>query len=189
MTWYVVSRKDDTDDLHYDTAALLELDPGDPGQYAASFSLETNMEITLSGIPLPPSSNNMYANARRGGRMKSAKMRLWERDFAVWALENAQALARARQLLKLRLTAGSVLAINSTFFFQRSRILCKDGTPKRNDTSNYLKALHDALAEALQIDDAWFFDGMMRKRPVTGESESVTVDVEVLAAEWARPAR
>lgn len=145
------------------------------------------MDITFSGIPIPPSSNNMYTNGRFGGRVKSAKMREWEREFADWAMENGQVFARAKMLLALRLKPGVVLAMHPTFFFERSRILCKDGKPKRNDTSNYLKPLHDALAAALQIDDSWIFDGTMRKRPVDGEErpEMVAVEIELVPAEWA----
>lgn len=153
----------------------------------APFSLEQSAEIIFSGIPLPPSSNNMYRNARFGGRTKSLDFRIWERDFASWALENAQVLNRARELLKSRLKPGKVLAMHPTFFFERSRILSKSGKPKRNDTSNYLKALHDALAAILHVDDCWIFDGMMRKRPVENADtdEMVVVELEVLEAPWA----
>jgi Holliday junction resolvase RusA-like endonuclease len=147
------------------------------------------MDISFTGIPLPPSSNNCYANGRRGGRFKSLKMRLWERDFATWAIEYAQTFAIARSLLAPRLKPGMVLAVHCTFYFKRSRILTKDGRPKKNDTSNYLKGLHDALSGALGIDDSWFFDGTMRKRPAEAlighdGSEMVEVKVELLEAPW-----
>lgn len=171
-----------------DTLQLVA-DPDELDQLTAPYSLERTMDIIFSGIPIPPSSNNMYCNSRRGGRIKSAAFRIWERDFAVWALDSAQTFARGRQLVKERLKQGKVMAVHCTFYFNRSRIFCKDGKPKKQDASNYIKALHDAMAETLLIDDCWFFDGMTRKRPVDslvpGSSEMAVVEIELIDAPWA----
>jgi Holliday junction resolvase RusA-like endonuclease len=163
-------------------------DPDELTQLTALFALRKTMDITFTGIPVPPSSNAMYCNSRvpgRRGRVKSREMRMWERDFATWALENAQAFARARAILKTRMKPGYVLQFDATFNFTRERIFTKKGLPKRLDTSNYLKALHDAMAEAIGIDDSWFFDGMMRKRPVgTPLHESATVELAIIESPW-----
>lgn len=176
----------------------LVTDPDEPGQLAAPFSLLRSTDMKFSGIPMPPSANMMYVNRRPGsvgrngrplrGRRKSFDMAMWERDFATWAMANAQDLARARALIKPQLKPGTVLAVHCTFFFQRARVLTLKGLPKRHDTSNYLKPLHDALAAVLQIDDSWIFDGMMRKRPVPDghpRAEMAVVEIEIISDAFA----
>lgn len=73
--------------------------------------------------------------------------------------------------------------VDTVFFMLRGRILCKDGTPRRNDTSNRLKALHDVLAEILGIDDSFFFSGSYDKVAVDDESK-VGVDIVMVVAAY-----
>lgn len=65
------------------------------------------------------------------------------------------------------------------FYFEKSRILSKKLLPKQLDVSNRLKALHDALAKALLIDDCHFFRISAEKQIVPDKrQEGVTVFIE-----------
>lgn len=135
--------------------------------------------MTLSGIPLPPSANNIYATVGRK-RIKSRELRKWETDLTAYAYENLQTVNSVRRILEQELMSNQVLQIEALYYFKPSRILCKSGEPKRLDTSNYLKALHDGLANVLGIDDKYFWDGTFKKFAATGP-EHVTVTFKVRA--------
>ena len=86
---------------------------------------------------------------------------------------------------ELTLVAGSrrFIHVDTVFYMLRGRILCKDGTPKRNDTSNRIKALHDALAQILGIDDSYFFSGSYDKIAVDDEMH-VGVDITMVVTDY-----
>lgn len=147
----------------------------------APFALpEVLTQMLLTKIPMPPSMNHAYATVEIEGvhsRVKGAKMRAFERDMATWALANMSDLRRLREIVRNRF-----IRIDADFWFERSAVLTKDGKPKRNDTSNRLKALHDQLAELLGVDDCWFWDGSYRRSilPVSAQFEYVNVEVSLL---------
>lgn len=123
--------------------------------------------------------NHAYATAYVGGRqirVKSKEMRLWERQFMAWAMQHTLAIRYGKEWLEKN--PGKLLDIQCDFYFQRRSIFTLDGKPKRNDTSNRLKALHDQVATALAIDDSLFFDGRFRKRMLkNGSSDFVNVTI------------
>lgn len=73
--------------------------------------------------------------------------------------------------------------IDTVFYMQRSRIFTKAGTPKRNDTSNRLKALHDALAKMLGIDDSYFWSCSADKVAVDDEADE-GVDITMVISTY-----
>lgn len=138
--------------------------------------------MKLEGIPIPPSMNNAYPTNKWGRRYKSKPFVEWERDFRIWCLKNTSRVNEARaEFSKAR--KGEFISIRCDFFFHRSAILCKDGKPKRNDTSNRLKILHDGISGAIWADDSWFFDGSFSKR-VTNLVENCTVELGWVKASW-----
>ena len=86
---------------------------------------------------------------------------------------------------ELTLAAGPrrFIHVDTVFYMLRGRILCKDGNPKRNDTSNRIKALHDALAKILGIDDSYFFSGSYDKLGVEDENK-VGVDITMVISDY-----
>lgn len=62
---------------------------------------------------------------------------------------------------------------------KKKSILKKDGTPKRNDTSNRIKALEDVLSKLLGIDDKWFWAGTYDKRPTPNPALPEHVDIRL----------
>jgi len=137
----------------------------------------------LINIPMPPSSNNMYATVKSRGRMirvKSAGMRSWEVEFRAWALVHHKDLSIARSWVSGRVFSGDAIRLDRYFWFWPSSIVCKDGSPKKLDVTNRIKALDDALADVLHVDDKWFFSGYVTKRAISvPTSRCEFVDVEL----------
>lgn len=138
--------------------------------------------VRLCGIPTPPSLNNAYPSNRFGRRFKSREFQTWERDFRIWCLENAKVVNEARQEFSKGLP-GHFVVIDSEFYFPKTKIITLQGTPKKNDTTNRIKILHDAIAGAIWLDDSWFFDGVFTKRP-TNMVEYCNVGLRWIAADW-----
>lgn len=132
--------------------------------------------IILAKIPMPPSLNNAYPTGRNGRRYKSEKYRAWERDFTIWGFENSKQLAHARAVFS-KARPGYVVWIHSAFYFKRESILTRDDRPKKNDTSNRIKILHDGISKAIWLDDSYFWDGSFVKR-VTRGAENCAVALE-----------
>ncbi len=59
-----------------------------------------------------------------------------------------------------------VFHIDACFHMERSEIICKNGKPKKNDTSNRLKGLHDVLSVIIGIDDSYFWSCSADKQAV-----------------------
>lgn len=140
----------------------------------------------LRGIPIPPSLNNAYPSDKLGRRFKSAKFKAWEKIFSDWTFLNSLAVTAARNEFSQPIPE-SFVHIQCEFFFHASNILCRDGSPKKNDTSNRLKILHDAVSEVIWLDDKYFFDGTFTKRPISNlENERVNVCLEWVRNPWSR---
>ncbi len=137
--------------------------------------------MVFRGVPIPPSSNNQYVLVRRGRKtfhVPSKELKAFRTAMAVYFAENADALKFAREVF-----VGHPLTIYSELCFEKSRILTKKGTFKRLDVSNRLKALHDAFAEALLIDDCCFVAVSARKTAVQSVADEQTI-VEISLADF-----
>lgn len=138
----------------------------------------------LSGFPLPPSTNHLYKTIvirGRSRRAKSKEYKAYEHAVKVWMMTHHHELQLARALTTMA-GPGRFIHLDLDFKFHRSRILCKDGKPKRLDTSNRLKALEDALSLILGIDDCWFWSGQYDKS-IAPENEVERVEIVMLVAE------
>jgi Holliday junction resolvase RusA-like endonuclease len=158
------------------------------GQLWLPFCIARKSEMRLINIPMPPSSNNIYGQYEAYGetrRVKSDGFRRWEKAFSDWCLEHHTALVAARAELS-RLRPGQYIEVRAQFDFRRESILTREGKPKRNDTSNRLKVLHDAIAGALRKDDSLFFDGSFSKRVLTERlaPEVCHVELRIVDAPW-----
>lgn len=110
-------------------------------------------------FPLPPSVNNLYLNARHGGRIKAPAYRAWEK------LADGYALAVRRECLQ-----GDLRAVYNM------------GKPsgRRMDLANREKATTDALVRwGIMTDDCQLVELTMRW---SDEVEKGFVRVEVSAA-------
>jgi Holliday junction resolvase RusA-like endonuclease len=116
--------------------------------------------IVLDHFPLAPSSNNLYANVGRR-RVMSREGRDFYSEVRYWTMEHATEARLARQSVNKWQTGA--LQIRTYFILNRSRIFCKDGSPKRLDATNLIKATHDAIAELIGCDDKHFFNAECEK--------------------------
>jgi Holliday junction resolvase RusA-like endonuclease len=117
----------------------------------------SNNAILFTGIPIPPSQNGQYVTIMHKGkqrRIKSKESQDWAREFEKWAIINVRTIIEAKNTIALwnsRFIEVSVFA-----GFKYERMVCKDGSPKKLDISNRLKALHDLIAEKIKMDDCTF---------------------------------
>ena len=120
-------------------------------------------------VPLPPSSNNQYISILRHGkiiRASSKELTTFKKNMEWYWIEHNNQLKIAREIF-----SGLPLSIHVDFFFEKSRLISKKGHLKRLDVSNRLKAIHDALASALLIDDCFFVRISAEKYAVSNKQE------------------
>lgn len=139
--------------------------------------------IELFDLPMPPSSNRLNVN-RAGpgpGRRRSDEYVAYLAEAEAWRLSHLPAVRSARAVLQERLRADPwlKLRIEIRFRFNRGAILCHDGRPKRNDTENRLKALLDAVASVLGIDDKLFWAGSFDKEALPDGIRQQSVVVRI----------
>lgn len=134
---------------------------------------------------MPPSSNHQYAArafpGQHGKRYEGPKkagftlakicptseLERFEKDLKkTWAaeLQNNIALHKCRATLRSWILAGKYIRIETYAFFPYFDLFTKEGLPRKMDGTNRLKALHDVLAELLEVDDSWFWDAEVKKR-------------------------
>lgn len=139
----------------------------------------------LTGLPMPPSSNHQYAARAFPG--KHAKGFTGERKVGftmaricptreleqyekamkeTWKAEgnNLAAIYKCRAAVKDWQLRGLYLRVETFAFFPYFDLFTKEGLPRKMDGTNRLKALHDCLAEILEVDDCWFWDAEVKKR-------------------------
>lgn len=134
------------------------------------------MEISIRGFPMPPSSNNAYINSESGGRVKARSTREYQDTVKWWAIQNAHQMNRLRDWV-LMLPPKHAIRLDRMFNFMPHKILTKNGEPKRNDTTNRIKLLDDAVSALIGIDDCYFWNGYVDKSPIIVEGLQECVDL------------
>jgi Holliday junction resolvase RusA-like endonuclease len=128
--------------------------------------------IVFESIPIPPSSNHQYVSFVRHGRVihvKSPELVKWRKEFDAWVILNINGVRAARSFVN-----GKLLNVHVDIYWPYEKLFTKQGKPKKLDVSNRLKALHDALADALEIDDCVFWGVSVSKQEGLG---SVSVSI------------
>ena len=138
--------------------------------------MERQLSFSIKAFPSPPSVNGLYAYT--GKRVvKSKAYRVYEGNVHRWVLMNQDTIIKLRTFFT---DIGSyVIHIDTTFNMLGTSIVCKNGKPKRNDTSNRLKALHDVLAAVIGIDDSYFWSGSFSKIPTIAAEDFVDIDFKL----------
>lgn len=137
--------------------------------------------IILDKMPIPPSSNASYRPARIGktGRMRFVSTNaliVWKNQMDHWSLRYAQDIRKAQEWSKQE----NLFHVDCEFYFPYDRVYTKKGKPRKFDTSNLLKALHDKVCQILEIDDCLIFDGSFKKRHHQSEHSYCKVIIQKL---------
>ena len=104
----------------------------------------------------------------------------YEKAVYNWLVMNMPQVKAAREYAK-GLGEG-VFHVDATFNMLRKSVVCLNGKPKRNDTSNRLKALHDMLSSIiLGIDDSYFWSGSFSKQVIEEGPEYVSLVLKIRA--------
>ena len=133
---------------------------------------------------MPPSCNAPYRLFHVNGIVKRAKGKeqvAFEKDVTLWAMANSALVKHARAALESRHEAR--LVVDRMFCFPLHEIVCKDGQVKKNDTTNRIKALDDAIATVLGIDDKNFWSGSFDKAVDTDGHRHVMISIYEYGAE------
>ncbi len=133
--------------------------------------------IEIKNFPMPPSANSLYKNIA-SGRAKTEKYLQYEQQVKIWTYKYGYQLTTARLYIQDR-NPGEVFHLERTFYFHQESILTKKMTPKKNDTSNRIKALDDVLGQLLGIDDSHFWDGEFKKRVSKHPAFGEYVDIKI----------
>ncbi len=132
----------------------------------------------LTKLPMPPSSNHQYwhgiMNGKGGGKVArpipTSELKAFQKEMAeTWKNANLIAIYKARALLRGWMMKGLYIEVETFAFFNYFDLFTQEGQVRRMDGSNRIKALHDSLAEVLEIDDSWFWDTIIRKREIHGK--------------------
>jgi hypothetical protein len=137
----------------------------------------------LAKLPMPPSENDQYAARAFPGKHSKAYSGERRSNFVMaricpthtlekyqkqveeeWKAANLVAVYKCKNLLRDWMIKGLYIEVETFAWFPYFDIFTKEGTVRKNDSSNRVKALHDSLARVLEIDDSWFFDSAIRKR-------------------------
>lgn len=138
------------------------------------------MTFKIFNFPLPPSVNALYSTIgyENNRRVKSKVYVDYQRDVRNWVAANLTEIKHARDIAKAVYGTAQAFHVDSTFYMLHKQIVCKDGKPKRNDTSNRLKALYDVIGDiVIGLDDSYFWSGSFFKYSVAADKD-VRVDMQ-----------
>lgn len=131
-------------------------------------------KFMLADMPMPPSSNSQYmirtmfdkvTKKPRGWLAPTLALEEFEDKFEAWRKENLVLVEKARQfILNECLMKGKMVRADWYFCFPSTKLWTQDGRPKKLDTKNRIKAIQDAMADAVRVDDSHFWCGYDEKQ-------------------------
>ena len=123
---------------------------GFPGQHAKGFTGNKNPNFVLAKI------------------CPTGELTKYERSVKEWCEKEKVLIAKARQFIRDQvLMKGDMLRVETYACFPGTALWTQKSAPKKMDGTNRLKALHDCMAEHLQVDDSWFWNSTVEKLETT----------------------
>lgn len=122
--------------------------------------------IIIPGFPIPPSDNDLKKPVRRYGKggkrmvlamADTGKYHEYRSDVNFWWMKYNQEFHAEFKLLKKWFQEGKLLHVSCDFRVHEKRIWNANGTKKKIDVQNRLKALLDCFSAIAHIDDSCFF--------------------------------
>ena len=134
------------------------------------------MKFTFKDFPLTPSANGLYATVGRR-RIKSKKYNEFLIRFDVWRMRNFRLLKKASDYFADNL-GNNWVQVNMYICVNRKTVFNLKGGVKSLDSSNRIKACHDALARGIDIDDKYFAVGFTEK-VITKGKEQIIIELKL----------
>lgn len=141
------------------------------------------MVLCIAKFPMPPSSNQIYEPIQKRfggvGIRKSKVYKKYEGQVIQWLIANQSQIKEIRTFVQS--ITPHVIHVDAKFWMPKKEIVTADGKPKKNDTANRLKALHDVLSTLIiQIDDSYFWSGGFSKEALPDEDEAAESYVDIV---------
>jgi len=140
--------------------------------------------IHLNEIPMPPTANKRLIVAN-GRLIKSSECRAFDKAVQIWMIRQKSKLFEDRRKAKEWIDTCFMLKVDFCFYWPKTKLISKDGMPKKLDDSNRLKDAEDAVSEIIGIDDKWFIDKTLKKIPWNKEYEAFSATVSY--CKWELP--
>lgn len=136
----------------------------------------------LTRLPMPPSSNHQYWNqVLPGGKhaklTPTKELKEFVNAMDLYHKQNLVWVYKARQKIRQWIVGQNMLSVTVRANFHGLDLWTQKGTPKKMDASNRVKAMHDCLAEILQVDDSWFWHVVIEKVETTKSEPWCIVEV------------
>ena len=116
----------------------------------------------LSGIPFPPTDNNIYRTLPNHGRTKTKEANNFVKDFQIWAMVHNQEIKLSQKWFR----DPSFVAVTVVLGCHAKRLYTKKGAQKKFDGQNRQKLVLDCLAKAIGIDDRNFWSVQIVKTEI-----------------------
>lgn len=152
------------------------------------------MKFILDQVPVPPSSNQLYATDWKTGRRFESKESVeYKKRFKAWALERFYYVAKINEALRWEVSdhrkmikIDSYMVLQSSVLFTKAQKKNERPRRKKMDVSNKGKALYDCLSNMLQIDDSRFLPGVIEpiiRRGELGQYCIIVISIEIMRDE------
>lgn len=122
-----------------------------------------------------PTSNHQYVPVN-GRLIKSSEMRSYDRQIDFLKLKYARKVDAFLEAV----TDQSKIKIDFVFVFPEKKYFCKDGSLRKFDSYNRLKATADSIAKIIGIDDSLFIDGRVLKTYHNKDYETVFCKLSII---------
>lgn len=134
------------------------------------------LHFKLTKLPMPPSSNGQYFPMNMAGKsggqvvrmVPSGDLKKFQKAMEDWKNRNLVAAHKCRAMIRDWQLQGKQVRVDVLAFFNYFDLFTQQGTPKRMDVSNRMKAMHDCLAEMMEVDDSWYWSVAAHKYEIKG---------------------
>lgn len=135
--------------------------------------------MTLTKIPLSPTSNHAYKHSSRGMYPTPAMLK-FQKHFQAWKLLNEYELGVTKNYLNNQIakTKDPKLEFIRTFYFKHEDLYYKNGKRRKLDITNRIKYLDDYICQALDIDDHLIHKGS--EEIILADETNVSVTINML---------
>lgn len=122
-----------------------------------------------------PTSNHQYVPFN-GRLIKSSEMRTYDKHIDLLKLKYCKKV----DMFLDTFTDQSLIKLDFVFVFPEKKYFCKDGSLRKFDSYNRIKATADSVAKIIGIDDSLFVDGRVLKTYHKKDYETVYCKLEII---------